>query len=100
MKNKSFNITKRTAFETCIKVLNECDCTIISSDFSAGEIEAKKGGNFLSYGHKLIIAIKSTDSGKTKISVSSSSVGVQIIDWGTNSDNEDELIDLISNSIR
>ncbi|MEN9337469.1 MAG: hypothetical protein RLZZ500_2456 [Bacteroidota bacterium] len=100
MKSKSFNITKLNAFDTCKKVLNECDYTIISSDFSNGEIEAKKGGNFLSYGHKLIITIKSTDSGKAKISVSSSSIGIQIIDWGTNAENEDELIDLISNSIR
>lgn len=100
MKSKSFNITKQTAFETCKKVLNESDCTIISTNFTTGEIEAKKGGNFLSYGHKLIITIKSINSSKIKISISSSSVGVQIIDWGTNADNEDELIGLISNSIR
>lgn len=100
MKSENFNTTKQTAFDTCKKVLIGSNCKIISSDFATGEIEAKKSGNFLSYGHKLRIAVETTDSGKTKISVSSSSVSIQIIDWGTNSNNENELIELISNSLR
>jgi len=100
MKSKNFNTTKQTAFDTCKKVLIGSNCNIISSDFATGKIEAKKSSSFLSYGHILSVAVETTVSGKTKISISSSSVGIQIIDWGTNSNNEDELFELISNSLR
>lgn len=98
MKSKSFNTTKKTAFEVCKKALKDFECEIVSSDITSGTIEAKKGGGLLSYGHKISVAVKTIDSGKIKVSVSSNSVGVQIIDWGTNSENEDELIELITNS--
>lgn len=98
MKSKSFNTTKKTAFEVCKKTLTDFECEILSSDFSSGTIEAKRGGGLFSYGHTITVVVKTGDNGKTKISVSSNSVGVQIIDWGTNSENENELIELISNS--
>jgi hypothetical protein len=100
MKSKSFSTTKKTAFEVCKRTLYDLDCDIISTDLSSGTIEAKKGGGLLSYGHKIRIVVKTIETGKIKISVSSNSVGVQIIDWGTNSENEDELIELITNSLR
>jgi hypothetical protein len=98
MKSKSFNTTKKTAFEVCKKTLKNFECEILSSDFTSGTIEAKRGGGLLSYGHNITVAVRTSDNGKIKISVSSNSVGVQIIDWGTNSENENELIELLSNS--
>lgn len=100
MKNKSFNTSKKTAFEVCKKALKDFECEILFSDFSSGKIKAKKSGGLLSYGHSINIAVNSTNNGKVKVSVVSNSVGIQIIDWGTNSDNEHELIELIRNSFR
>jgi len=98
MKSKSFKTTKKTAFGVCKKTLADFECEILSSDFTAGTIEAKRGGGLLSYGHLINVVVNTSDSGKIKVAVSSNSVGVQIIDWGTNSENENELIDLITNS--
>ena len=58
MKSKNFNINKKTAYEACKNALAEFDCDIIHSDFSKGIIESKKGGNILSYGHRIYISIK------------------------------------------
>ena len=99
MKSKSFNTSKKTAFEVCKETLNDFECEIISANFSKGTIDAKRGGGLLSYGHTISVVVNSSENGKIKISVSSNSVGVQIIDWGTNSMNEDELIELITNSL-
>jgi hypothetical protein len=98
MKSKSFNTTKKTAFEVCKRSLIDFECEILSSDFYAGTIEAKRGGGLLSYGHNISVVVKTNNNGKIKISVSSNSVGVQIIGWGTNSENENGLIRLISSS--
>lgn len=87
-------------FNACERTLTEFECKILSSDFSSGKIEAKRGGGLLSYGHNISISVKAGNNGKIKISVSSNSVGIQIIDWGTNSENENKLIELISNSIK
>lgn len=97
MKSKSFNATKKTAFEVCKRTLYDLDCDIISTDLLSGTIEAKKRGGLLSYGNKINIVVKSINTGKIKVSVSSNSIGVQIIDWGTNSENENKLIELITN---
>lgn len=100
MKSKNFNVTKNRAFEVCKKTLKDFECAIISTDFSSGTINAKKGGGLLSFGHEITVNFRNDNKENLKISVSSNSVGVQIIDWGTNTENENELIELISNSLR
>ena len=82
------------------KTLNDFECDIISTDLLSGIINAKKGGGLLSFGHEIMVTIQTNDNKKLKISVSSNSVGVQIIDWGTNTENENDLIELITNSLR
>lgn len=99
MKSKSFSTTKRDVFDACKEALDEFECDLISSNFQRGEIVAKKSGGILSYGHKINLAIKKNNTGKIKVSVSSTSVGVQIVDWGTNTENEEELLEIISDSI-
>ena len=96
MRSRRFQVTKGLAFDTCKKALRTFDCEITSSDINVGEIEAKKGGNFLSFGHKLKVTIKETKGNGLRISVFSNSVGPQVIDWGTNSDNEEKLLKIIT----
>lgn len=100
MKSKTINITKKVAFEICKKVLRDFECDIVSTDFSSGIINAKKGGSLLSFGHEITVTFLNDNKQNLKISVSSNTIGGQIIDWGTNTDNENELIELISNSLR
>jgi hypothetical protein len=82
MKSKSFNTTKKRAFEVCKRTLTGFECEILSYDFYSGTIDAKRGGGLLSYGHNISVIVKTCHSGKIKVSVSSNLVGVQIIDWG------------------
>ncbi len=95
MKSKYFSTSKRRAFDACLTALRQLECPVKSADYSNGLIEAEKKGGLLSYGHAIEITVKATESARTKVSVTSSSVGVQVIDWGTNSNNEDEIISAI-----
>lgn len=97
MKYVNLNLSKDKAFDVCKNALNIFECEIIENNFSTGEIYAQKGGGFLSYGHKITINLSSLEIHKTKISISSNSIGIQIFDWGTNSENESEIIKLITN---
>lgn len=99
MKSKSFNTTKRAAYDACKEALEEFECELISSNFQSGEIVAKKPGGLLSYGHNIYLHIKKNITGKIKITVFSTSIGVQLVDWGTNSVNEKEFLEIISDSI-
>lgn len=100
MKYKDFYITKKIAFEACKTALKKFHCNITYSDILDGIIESKKEGNILSFGHNIKIHIKSIKENSQKISISSNSIGVQIFDWGTNSKNEDKLMDIITNLLR
>ncbi len=100
MKNKSFSISKQIAYNACLTVLGQPRYQITSKDFNGGIIKASKGGNLLSYGNTIDISIKTTETQKTEVSVTSNSVGIQIIDWGTNSDNEKEIIEAIIQIIK
>jgi len=87
-------------FEGCLFALEELECDVKSENFSSGKISASMSGGLLSYGHKLEITIKTTDNNRTKVSVTSSSVGIQVIDWGTNSDNEDEFMTELTHALK
>jgi hypothetical protein len=56
-------------------------------------IEARRSGNFLSFGNTIYISLKKKRSGGIRIYIDSeSSAPIQIIDWGTNEDIENEII--------
>lgn len=95
-----FDISKNSAFTVCKKALKEFNCDLVKSNYSTGIIEAEKGSSLLSFGSKIIISLKPSGNEKIKISIKSSSLGIQIIDWGTNSENEVRIIDIIANKIR
>lgn len=100
MKSKIFDTNKKIVFEVCKKALYDFECEIVSSDITSGTIKAKRGGGILSYGHNIIVSITTINNGIINVTVSSNSIGIQILDWGTNSENENELIELISKSFR
>lgn len=100
MKEEVIYTTKEDAFRICKKALKEYNCDIVNSDFALGEINAKKEGSFFSYGHEINVNIKTIENDKIEIAVSSNSVGIQIIDWGTNSENEEKIIDIITKSLK
>ena len=100
MKSKSFSISKQIVYDVCLTALEQLKCQIVSKDFNSGVIKAKKGGNLLSYGHTIDISIKTTAPQKTEINITSKSVGIQVIDWGTNSKNEEDIIQSIATIIK
>lgn len=99
MKQEYLIATKNKTFETCKKVLNDLNYSIVYENYHLGEIQAEKGGAILTFGHKIIIEIKKYNEITTTIFVKSNTIGIQIIDWGTNKENENELIELISKNI-
>lgn len=100
MRNKLFLKSKQTVYDACLTALGKLNCKMVSKDFNDGLIKAEKGMGLLSYGHVLSISIQSKESQKTEVRVTSKSIGIQIIDWGTNSGNEEEIIKLIISIIK
>jgi hypothetical protein len=100
MKSKSFSENKRKVFNGCIAALDNLDCDIKSNNFGSGKITASMSGGLLSYGHNLEITIETADNKRTKVSVASSSFGIQVIDWRTNSSNEENFITELNNLLK
>lgn len=90
------NITKKDAFDTCLRALQNLNIEKAATDFEKGFIQGKKEFSLLSFGE--IISIQLTELGgtKIKIDITSESKGMQVFDWGTNEENEKN----ISNEIR
>jgi hypothetical protein len=99
MESRTYKVAKNIASDVCKTTLKELECTIFGEDFNNGMISAKKNGNLLAYGHNLTLNILKKDNNQVKIEVESTSSGVQIIDWGTNKENEKKLVDLISKKL-
>ena len=61
-------------------------------------ITAYYAGSLLSFGNRIKIIIQPTDSGSTELKVfSESAASIQIIDWGTNSSIETDVISMVKN---
>jgi hypothetical protein len=97
MKSKIFYVSKNAAFEACKSALFSSNCSIDSFNFLSGNIIASKSGGFLTYGHKIFFSIKEIRDTQVEINVTSNSIGLQIIDWNTNSNLEDNLLQSVSN---
>lgn len=83
-------------FNATIYAAKEMELEIKTKSKTDGTIILKKSGSLLSYGNIITIQLKTTSGNKTSISINSkSSATIQLIDWGTNSDLEEELMDLI-----
>lgn len=99
MRRKKFNATKRRLFETAIRVLKKMDGVITFENLTTGLIKAELPGGLMSYGNDIRISIKSTPDNKNTVSVISRSTGIQIIDWGTNTENEEKIINRINSAL-
>ncbi|WP_323758441.1 hypothetical protein [Roseivirga sp.] len=86
MKIFSFKADVRTAFNTCKRVLMDLDCEIEIESCEQGIIEAKMPGSLFAYGYNITIKIKNSE-----LHIISETLGIQIIDWGTNKENEDAI---------
>ncbi|NEW79876.1 MAG: hypothetical protein GZ086_10735 [Gelidibacter sp.] len=56
-------------------------------------------GSFFSYGQSIEIKVEDAEKGKSEIVFISNSVGIQIIYWRTNTDNENEIAQRIKDSL-
>ena len=99
MISKIFNTSFESAFLDCKNILTHNKCEIVSTNFAEGEINAKKNGSLFSYGHEIKILLEKIGTEHTNITITSNSVGIQIIDWGTNVENENEIMKKLLNTI-
>jgi hypothetical protein len=95
LKTFRHNTDRKTAFNACKKALTDLECNISLASFEQGDIEAKKPGGLLSYGNKITIEVNSTE-----LHVISDTLGIQLIDWGTNTENEDKIIQSIAKLLK
>jgi hypothetical protein len=85
-----FNAVIYAAKEMDLEIKSKTECTFV----------LKKSGSLLSYGNIITIQLKPAVGNRTSISISSqSSAAIQLIDWGTNSDLEEELMSLIKEKL-
>ena len=86
--------------KTIETVLRKLNLEIISTDFNNLVIEAKKSGSFLSFGNTIFISIKKSKKSGVRVYVDSeSSAPIQLIDWGTNEQIENEIIEHLKSLI-
>jgi len=100
MKKENLNYTKGEVYNECKRVLSSLNCKILNSDFSSGQIEAKKSGNWFSYGNQINIEVRANGLEKAELYISSDSVWVQIFDWGTNDEIENKIVELVLESLQ
>ena len=87
MKQKLYQKSKSDVFNQCLRAIHELDSTVTYEDFTSGVIEASLKGNLLAFGHYLEFKVKEK-RGFVELEINSETKGVQIIDWGTNEENE------------
>lgn len=99
MKQKKYKYSKNKIFKVCEQALANFEAKIEVSDDKSGVIEAKKGSNLFSYGNKIVIEIDQNNK-EFEVRIYSKSIGIQIIDWGTNQENENEIFQIIDNLLK
>jgi len=78
-------------FDNVLEVLTKNDFYIKESSKAQKYITANKKGSFFSYGETIEITFEKFQT-STKVSVNSFSMGIQLIDWGGNNENEELII--------
>lgn len=91
MKTFKFNSDNSTAFNACKHILQELNCDIIVESIDQGIIEARKPGSLLAFGHNLKIILLNNE-----LTVSVDTIGIQVIDWGSNAKIEELFIGKIA----
>lgn len=100
MRRKKYKATMAILVKAAEKALVKMDGSITLMDQRKGIIDADIPGGILSYGHRVRITIKPTIDKMNTVSVVSKSTGIQIVDWGSNSNTEDEVLKKINSLLR
>jgi|GEM_PF-3550131 len=96
MASQNFHRTRAETFKACKRALEELDWVVTSFDKQTGLIEAERGGNLLAFGHIVVVEVRTLKNAAVKVLVKSTALGPQIVDWGTNAKNENEIFDTLS----
>lgn len=94
---KTFDAKYDRVYDSCTSALKDLNFAINSISKTNGSIKASSGVSIASWGEVVDIKVKRITPNRTAINVESSSS--QLIDWGKNSRNEVDIIDLISEKL-
>lgn len=98
MISEKIEISNRDLFDALKDVLGELNISITDASFNKGVIVGKTKASFLSWGETISIKLTPIDSCITMVEIESSS-NAQLIDWGTNSKNENDILNKIKSII-
>lgn len=92
MKTSTFHASKKDVFDAVKKACGLLELSVTNQDLNSGRLKIKHEGSFLSFGNTIIVSIGRRET-KTILKVASrSSTLVQLIDWGTNRELEENII--------
>lgn len=98
MKQASFHTSKNQIIGAIKKAAKELELDI--EENNTNEIILFHGGGLLSFGNRITVKIAQSGNDKIKVSISSKSAAqVQIIDWGTNDNLENDLMTELKNML-
>lgn len=98
MKKETFQYPSERVFNACISAAQTQEYLIDSQDQEDGLIELSTTATLLSWGENITVEIKQIGS-DTQITVESIPK-MQFIDWGKSSQNEQEYIETVNNSLK
>jgi isopentenyl phosphate kinase len=98
MKQATFHTSKSQLITAIKKAAKELDLEI--EENNTNETVLFHGGGILSFGNRITVKIVQNGIDKIKVSISSKSAAqVQIIDWGTNDNLENDLMTELKNML-
>jgi len=101
MKQSTLHHSKKQVFEAVKQAAASLDLEIKNHSSADGTISLFSKGGFFSYGNEIDVQVKISEPSKSVLKVSSvSAAEIQLIDWGTNSDLESNLIDAVKNILQ
>ena len=93
---ETFPGTKEQITRVCFTVLRECRFAVKQSDAARGWIRARAPMTFLSWGENITITVRM--NGNIEI-ISETRVPTQIVDWGKNRANVNELFSKLRSAL-
>lgn len=96
---KTYNSQFLNVFNAAKKAIKNLGFNLQYSSRVDGLIEASSSGSFLSWGEDIQIKIEANGNHKTRVEVNSTSKA-QLFSWGTNDENEKNILEEIKNLLR
>ena len=94
MKEVILKHSKKNIFDALHKIAENLDLDIENTDLVKGLVSLYSVGDFFSFGNKISVEIFALDTNKSLIKITSKSVAaIQVFDWGTNGELENNIID-------